>query len=157
MTGETVPSGREKCRLWILRHIKRDMVCPTHNKVTKTCTANRTVHDRDLKARSSRDAYLSLGIVITAWIFQSIRLIDDAQTIMINISPDVLFPYVKRGPGENEQNDPPEDERFLSIRLRNERIDVIDFNISELTSDIRGRGRRLSGRRMGSKLKRYAN
>lgn len=72
----------------------------------------------------------------------------------MDISPDVLFPYVKRGLGEN---DPPEDERFLSIRPRNERIDVIDFNISKLTSDIRGRGRRLSGRRMGSKLKRYAN
>lgn len=59
MTGETVPSGREKCRLWILRHIKRDTVCPTHNKVTKTCTANRTVRDRDLEARSSRDKLIS--------------------------------------------------------------------------------------------------
>lgn len=38
---------------------KRDTVCPTHNKVTKTCTANRTLHDRDLKARSSRDALIS--------------------------------------------------------------------------------------------------
>lgn len=37
-------------------------------------------------------------------------------------------------------SDPPEDERFLSTRTRNERIDVIDFNISKLTSDIRGRG-----------------
>lgn len=39
---------------------------------------------------------LSPQIVITAWIFQSNRVIDDTRTMTIGIVEDVLFPYVNR-------------------------------------------------------------
>lgn len=108
MTGETVPSGREKCRLWILRHIN-EIRYVQHITKSRKHVQRIEQQDIDLK-RVRRGTRLSLRIVITAWIFQSIQLIDDARTITMNIWLDVLFPYVKPGAGEN---DPPEEKIFI--------------------------------------------